>query len=111
MVHKMATLNISLTETLKDFVQKQVALHDFSNPSDYVRTLIREAKEKEQQTKEKKETLKAIIELQRRNPDLATSEKRKALFNQLINQSAVKTEQEEDIIMQMAISEIKRSRS
>ena len=86
-------------------------MNDFSNPSDYVRTLIREAKEREQQKKEKKETLKAIIELQRSNPELATKEKRKALINQLIDQSPINTEQDEDSIMQMAISEIKQSRS
>ncbi len=107
----MATLNISLTETLKDFVQKQVVLNDFSNPSDYVRTLIREAKEREQQKKEKKDAFKALIELQRSNSGLATKEKREALFNQLIDQSSINTEQEEDSIMQMAISEIKQSRS
>ncbi len=88
-----------------------MVLNDFSNPSDYVRTLIREAKEREQQKKEKKETLKAIIELQRSNPELATKEKRKALINQLIDQSPINTEQDEDSIMQMAISEIKQSRS
>lgn len=107
----MATLNISLTGTLKDFVQKQVVLNDFSNPSDYVRTLIREAKEREQQKKEKKDAFKAIIELQRSTPGLATTEKREALFNQLIDQSPINTEQEEDSVMQMAISEIKQSRS
>ena len=35
-------MNVSLPETLKDYVQERVAEGTFSNPSDYVRALIRE---------------------------------------------------------------------
>ena len=36
------SMNVSLPETLKDYVQERVAEGTYSNPSDYVRALIRE---------------------------------------------------------------------
>lgn len=42
----MATMNISLNDSLKDFVQERITQADFSNASDYVRTLIRADQEK-----------------------------------------------------------------
>ena len=42
----MATMNISLPDSLKDFVQERAASADFSNPSDYIRALIREDKQR-----------------------------------------------------------------
>jgi antitoxin ParD1/3/4 len=36
------TLNVSLPEPLKDYVQERVSEGIFSNPSDYVRSLIRD---------------------------------------------------------------------
>jgi antitoxin ParD1/3/4 len=39
----MATMNISLPETLKQFVEEQVKGGGFGTASEYVRTLIREA--------------------------------------------------------------------
>ena len=45
------TMNISLPETLKDFVRERVREADFSNPSDYVRHLIREDKKRAAQEK------------------------------------------------------------
>ena len=36
------SMNVSLPEALKDYVQERVAEGTFSNPSDYVRALIRE---------------------------------------------------------------------
>jgi antitoxin ParD1/3/4 len=36
------TLHISLPEELKRYVQERTAAEAFSNPSDYIRTLIRE---------------------------------------------------------------------
>ena len=50
----MATMNISLTEKLKNFVDAKVESGDYSNASEYIRTLIR---------KEQDHT-KAIDELQ-----------------------------------------------
>lgn len=38
----MATINISLPETLKIFVEKQVTEGDFSTTSEYFRHLVRE---------------------------------------------------------------------
>ena len=38
----MATMNISLPESMKRFVESQVATGQFSNASDYVRDVIRE---------------------------------------------------------------------
>lgn len=45
------TMNISLPETLKDFVRERVREADFSNPSDYVRHLIREDQKRAAQEK------------------------------------------------------------
>lgn len=42
----MTSLNISLPEALKDYVEGQVASGDWSTPSEYVRELIREDKER-----------------------------------------------------------------
>lgn len=39
----MMTLNISLPESMKAFVEEQVRSGGYDTPSDYVRTLIREA--------------------------------------------------------------------
>lgn len=41
-----ATMNVSLPEPLKAFVDEQVRLGGFSSTSDYVRQLIREHREK-----------------------------------------------------------------
>ena len=38
----MTTMNVSLPETLRDYVKDRVAEGDFANSSDYVRALIRE---------------------------------------------------------------------
>ncbi|MEE9309595.1 MAG: type II toxin-antitoxin system ParD family antitoxin [Cocleimonas sp.] len=41
-------MNISLPDSLKDFAQSQTKTDNYSNPSDYVRSLIREDKEKKE---------------------------------------------------------------
>jgi antitoxin ParD1/3/4 len=41
----MTSLNISLPEPLKQYVERQVASGDWGTPSEYVRELIRRAKE------------------------------------------------------------------
>lgn len=41
------TMNVSLPDTLKDYVQQRVAQGAFSNPSDYIRALIREDRERQ----------------------------------------------------------------
>ena len=43
----MATMNISLPDSLKNFVQERALSADFSNPSDYIRALIRADKLRE----------------------------------------------------------------
>jgi antitoxin ParD1/3/4 len=42
----MTSLNISLPEVLKEYVEGQVASGDWSTPSEYVRELIRQDKER-----------------------------------------------------------------
>jgi antitoxin ParD1/3/4 len=42
MAMSTTTLHISLPESLKDFVRERVADRHYSNPSDYIRALIRE---------------------------------------------------------------------
>ena len=43
----MATMNISLPDKLKKFVEKRVSEGSFSNASDFVRDLIRRDKERQ----------------------------------------------------------------
>jgi antitoxin ParD1/3/4 len=45
----MTSLNISLPEALKEYVEGQVASGDWGTPSEYVRELIRQAKEKDKE--------------------------------------------------------------
>jgi antitoxin ParD1/3/4 len=42
----MATMNISLPDALRDFVKERVEQDAYSNPSDYVRSLIREDRQR-----------------------------------------------------------------
>ncbi len=42
----MASLNISLPDPLKAYVEEQVAKGDYGTPSEFIRSLIREDKEK-----------------------------------------------------------------
>lgn len=51
----MATMNISLPQSMKDFVERQVATGQFANASDYIRDIIRERQEAV-------ERLRALIE-------------------------------------------------
>src|SRR5258708_39225580 len=45
----MTSLNISLPEPLKQYVERQVASGDWGTPSEYVRELIRSAKENDKE--------------------------------------------------------------
>lgn len=45
----MTTMNISLPDSLKEYVKERAAQTDHSNPSDYVRTLIRQDKKNQAQ--------------------------------------------------------------
>ena len=47
----MATLHISLPETLKEFVKEEVREGGYGTPSDYVRSLLRQAKERKARQK------------------------------------------------------------
>lgn len=51
----MASLNISLPQTMKDFVEGQVESAGFSTPSEYIRALIRD--DQKRRTEEKLEAL------------------------------------------------------
>lgn len=54
----MATMNVSLPDPMKDWVEEQVKTGHYSNASDYVRDLIR----RDQEYQDKRETLvKALI--------------------------------------------------
>jgi len=54
----MATMNVSLPDPMKDWVEDQVKTGHYSNASDYVRDLIR----RDQEYHDKRETLvKALI--------------------------------------------------
>jgi len=44
----VTTVTISLPESLKDFVEQQIARKEFGNVSEYFRTLLREARAKEE---------------------------------------------------------------
>ena len=43
---RMTSLNISLPEALKEYIEGQVASGDWGTPSEYVRELIRQDKER-----------------------------------------------------------------
>jgi antitoxin ParD1/3/4 len=45
---RMTTMNISLPEALKAFVDEQVAAHAYGSASEYVRELIRKERDREQ---------------------------------------------------------------
>jgi len=51
----MASLNISLPQSLKEYVEGQVESHGYSTPSEYVRSLIRE--DQKRRTEERLEAL------------------------------------------------------
>jgi Arc/MetJ-type ribon-helix-helix transcriptional regulator len=105
----MATLHISLSDALKDFVQNQVELRGFSNASDYVRTLIREALEK-QKLSETEKVLQKMTQLQKAYPALTTAAGRDAFFDNMIKESTSTTAQQENDIMQTAITETNAQR-
>ncbi len=52
----MATMNVSLTDPLKQFVDEEVREGGFSSTSDYVRDLIRQ-----RQRRKAEETLRALL--------------------------------------------------
>ncbi len=47
----MANVTISLPDQLKEFVDEQIASRGFGNVSEYFRSLLREAQEKERETR------------------------------------------------------------
>jgi antitoxin ParD1/3/4 len=53
----MATMNISLPDKLKEWIEKQVATGEFSNSSDFVRDVVRKAKERQEVISEIQELL------------------------------------------------------
>jgi len=51
------SMNISLPEPLKEFVKQRVQEQHYSNPSDYIRALIRDDQKKQAQEKLEKRVL------------------------------------------------------
>ena len=51
----MASLNISLPQSLKDYVEDRVSVGGYSTPSEYLRELLRQ--DQKQRTEDKLETL------------------------------------------------------
>ena len=47
----MPNITISLPMPLREFVDRQIAVRGFGNVSEYFRTLLREAQEKERETR------------------------------------------------------------
>jgi len=56
----MATLNVSLPESMKDFVECQLKERGYSTASEYVRDLIREAQKRESRVRLEQLLLKGI---------------------------------------------------
>jgi len=56
----MATMNISLPDSLRDYVADRVVEEDFSTPSDYVRTLIREDRRRRDFFRQRRAGLEAL---------------------------------------------------
>jgi antitoxin ParD1/3/4 len=54
------TMNVSLPEALKDYVQERVAQGAFSNPSDYIRALIREDRKRQAQERLEAQLLEGL---------------------------------------------------
>ena len=57
----MATMNISVPDPMKDWVQSQVNTGTYANTSDYVRDLIRQDQDQHQHQHSKLEMLQAAI--------------------------------------------------
>jgi len=73
----MATMNISVPDPMKDWVQSQVNTGAYANTSDYVRDLIRQDQENRSKLKALQNTITAGIES-------GVSDKS---FDQIINQA------------------------
>jgi antitoxin ParD1/3/4 len=56
----MSTVNISLPEPMKDFVESQVTEGMYGSASDYIRTLIREDQKRKAQEELEKKLLAAL---------------------------------------------------
>ena len=54
------SMNISLPESLKEYVRQRVLAGDFANPSDYIRALIRADKEHQAQAKLEQRLLEGL---------------------------------------------------
>ena len=54
------TLHISLPESLKEYVKERVEEKQYSNPSDYVRTLIREDQQRRDEEQLERMLLRGI---------------------------------------------------
>ena len=74
------SMNISLPDSLKDYVKQRVAQRHYSNPSDYIRALIREDKKQAAEEELEQLLLKGIESGEATPLDDAFWEKRRALL-------------------------------
>ena len=69
----MTSLNISLPEALKEYIETQVASGDWGTPSEYIRELIRQDKDRRLHSLEQE----LLAGVQGRTIELSTAEIRK----------------------------------
>lgn len=67
----MATITISLPDTLKSFVESQIETKGYGNVSEYFRSLLRDAQEKEYEARLEALLLEGLASGQGQVPDAA----------------------------------------
>ena len=65
----MATITISLPDTLKSFVETQIEAKGYGNVSEYFRSLLRDAQKKENETRLEQLLLEGLTSGQGEVPD------------------------------------------
>ena len=80
----MATITISLPDTLKTFVESQIETKGYGNVSEYFRSLLREAQEKENEARLEALLLEGLASGEGDAPDAAFWTELKAEAAQLL---------------------------
>ena len=70
----MTSMNISIPESLREFVEAQVEQHGYNSASEYVRELIRDARERMTKETELRELVRLGLEQLRRGESLELDE-------------------------------------
>jgi antitoxin ParD1/3/4 len=99
----MATMNISLPNALKDFVEEQVALRHYSTSSEYVRELIR----RDQERVEFRDLLREGAESEPDGPADEAYFNRLRLVHELLDRLPVRSQAEVDAELE-ALREARR---